>query len=124
MFMNSLEKDPCDYVPCYYCEQLHRRATIEGSREVYLEPLEKTFACSQKEGVLTISAAGFVLRYRHVRLAMNGYRYGLSNGTPLEALSRSHTETVDSSTLHTSILARTVADELLLTVRLEFVLLS
>ena len=124
IFLNYLEKDLCDYVLCYHCEQLHRRSAVERPQEPYLWGLEKSFACTDKEGVMTIFAAGYVLRYRHVRLAMNGHRYGLSHGIPLEVLSRNYKETIDGSTLHTSILARIVADELLLRVRYRFVSLS
>jgi hypothetical protein len=109
-FLILLQKDLPDWLLCYPCSLFHPVKVHEGPKDIWR--YHKEPPCVQENDAIYVTA-DYRIRYQHVQLLMNQYRFGRSHTKALEALSFSYCRILDDSMLEGIIWGEVVAGELL-----------
>ena len=120
-FLVALQKDLPDWLLCYPCSVFHPVKLDEGPKDPWLGTEEPS--CVQANGVVYL-AIRFRIRYHHVQLLMNSYRFGRPCKESLMRFSHTYSLNPSGSVLKSNIRAEIVADELVVHVHQKLRLLG
>ena len=106
---NPVREGLPDWLLCHYCTRFHPVTPDDGpeKRWRYLNEPE----CIRANGVICLFI-GFEIKYQHVQLLMNNYRFGRAYQTNLEKLCHKISYTIGNAKIETNIWSCIVLGEL------------
>ena len=110
-FLIMLQKDLADWLLCYCCSHFHPVKSLPGLQDHWY--YRKEPPCVQENGCLHV-VSGFNIRFQHLQLLMNQYRFGRPYTGYLETLTFNFSRSYKDCTLQGDLRCEIVAGQLLL----------